>query len=512
MRSFWTFLLTASLSATLLCVVIADVAVAQAADAPEAPDAPDALDPVVGPEDARDTLQSVLASVYRSNPQLLGERARLREVDEAYVQARAQGRPSLTAGGDASLQASRSPGDGDNPFIPAGGDDWVDTQPRAASLNLVQPLYQGGRVKALKQQAGAGIMAARAGLDQAENSVFLAAANAYVDILRDEETARIRRNNVRVLTRQLSAADARFEVGEGTRTDIAQSQSRLAGAEAGLALADAQIAITRATFVRLVGRMPDRPAPLPRFVVPETLEQAIRLARENSPQLLAAYYNELAGEAAIDVARAARRPQVSLSGSVLRSRGTLLGFQDQDQTTLGASISMPLYSGGLNDSRVRQAKQSRTRLKFEARDTERAVTEAVTQVWARMDAAKRIRGTRERQVTAAEIAFEGVTLEQEVGTRTQLDVLDSEQETLDAQLALLNAERDYDASVLQLLAVIGVLDVDGIDLPVEAYDPNTYFTDIVQDDYARALDAVGLGRVESDARITQPEQIVDSGP
>jgi outer membrane protein len=435
-----------------------------------------------------DTLQTVLASVYRNNPQLLGERARLREIDENYIQARAQGRPSLTAGGELSLQATRSPVDGTNPFVPAGGGGWSDTTPSASQLIAIQPLYQGGRVKALKQQTKASIMAARAGLENAENNVFLSAANAYVDVLRDEETARIRRNNVRVLTRQLTAANERFDVGEGTRTDIAQSESRLAGAEAGLALADAQIANSRAIFVRYVGRMPDQLSPVPAFIVPDSLDQAIALARDNNPQLLAAYYNELAGTAAIDVAKAAGRPTVSLQGSLVRSRGTLLGFQDTDQATIGANVSVPIFSGGANASRVRQAKHAKTRLSFEARDVERIVDQTITQIWARMGAAKRIVATSQRQVAASDVAFEGVSLEQQVGTRTQLDVLDAEQETLNAKLTLINAERDYDAAVFQLLSTIGVLDADGIDLPITRHDPEAYFSDLRDDRFKRAGD------------------------
>lgn len=460
-----------------------------------------ATSPVSTPSQAvsdTDTLQTVLASVYRSNPSLLGERARLREVDEGYIQARAQGRPSLTAGADLSLQASRSPSGGNNPFIPAGQSGWTDTAPRAGQVAVVQPIYQGGRVKALKQQAKASIMAARSGLENAENAIFLSAANAYVDVLRDEETARIRRNNVRVLTRQLSGANARFDVGEGTRTDIAQSESRLAGAEAGLALADAQIASSRATFVRIVGRMPDQLSPVPAFVVPDSLDQAISLARNNNPQLMAAYYNELAGTAAIDVAKASGRPTVSLQSSLVRSRGTLLGFQDQDQVTIGANLSIPLFSGGANASRVRQAKQAKTRLGFEARDTERAVDQAITQIWAQMEAAKQIVATSKRQVAASEVAFEGVLLEQEVGTRTQLDVLDAEQETLNANLTLINAERDFDAAVFQLLSTIGVLDADGINLPITSYDPDVYLSDVVDDGFKDAFDRFVPERLRAD--------------
>lgn len=442
----------------------------------------------VQPAAGADTLQTVLASVYRNNPRLLGERARLREVDENYIQARAQGRPTVGLGGELSLQAVRTPATEPSFFNPDGGGGWAEGTPYTAQLSVVQPIYQGGRVKALKRQAKAGIMAARAGLENAENSIFLSAANAYVDILRDEEAANIRRNNVRVLTRQLTAANERFNVGEGTRTDIAQSESRLAASEAGLAQADAQLEISRALFVRIVGRLPNQLTPAPDFVLPVSLDQAMSLARNNNPQLLAANYNELAGSAAIDVAKAAGRPTLSLQGSLAGSRQTILGLSETDQATIGAQLNIPLFSGGGNASRVRQAKHVKARLSFETRDTERAVDQTVTQVWAQMGAARRIVETSKRQVAAAEIAFEGVSLEQQVGTRTQLDVLDAEQETLNAKLNLINAERDFDASVFQLLSTIGVLDADGIDLPITTHDPDIYFSNVVYDGFKEAGD------------------------
>ena len=462
-----------------------------------------------------DTLQTVLASVYRNNPQLLGERARLREIDENYIQARAQGRASISAAGEVSAQAVRTPvSDGGFFGPPTGG--WDEGIPSSAQVSIIQPIYQGGRITALKRQAKAGIMAARAGLETAENNIFLSAANAYVDILRDEEAARIRRNNVRVLNRQLTAANDRFDVGEGTRTDIAQSESRLAAAEAGLAQADAELEVSRALFVRIVGRLPNQLAPAPDFALPQTLDEATRLARENNPQLLTAYYDERAGSAAIDVAKAAGRPTVSLQGTFAGSRDTILGISETDQATIAAQLSIPIFSGGLNASRVRQAKNAKTRLAFATRDTERAVDQTITQVWARMDAARRIVETSQRQVAAAEVAFEGVTLEQQVGTRTQLDVLDAEQETLNARLTLINAERDFDASVFQLLSAIGVLDADGIDLPITTYDPNIYLSNIVYDGYKEAGDRLlpeavqKIGRQVPDI-ILSPAQLVVAG-
>ena len=466
----------------------------------------------------RETLLTALASVYRSNPRLQAERARLREIDETYVQARAQGRPQVTAGGEASYTVVRTPEQdfgadappgAENPFADLFGisSGTTDGTPYAAQLNVVQPIYQGGRVGALKRQAKAAILAARAGLESAENDLFLSAASAYVDVLRDTDAAAIRRNNVRVLMRQLDAAETRFEVGEGTRTDIAQSQARLAAAQAGLAQAEAALDVSEAAFARVVGRAPGPLSPAPDFVLPANLGEAVARARSNNPQLLAAYYNERAGAAAIDVAKAAGRPTVSLNGTASAAREQILGIDQTDQASLTARVSIPIFSGGANRSRVRQAKNARTRLAYETRDTERAVEEAVAQIWAQLQAARAVLASSRRQVEAAEVAFEGVTLEQQVGTRDQLDVLNAEQEVLDARLGVINAQRDVDAAGFRLLAVIGVFDADGIPLPVEGFDAGDYLAAIAHDGFERLRDRVTFQPVRE-----APEPRVEMGP
>ncbi|WP_418152008.1 TolC family protein [Litorimonas sp. RW-G-Af-16] len=161
-----------------------------------------------------ETLQDTLISVYNKNPRLQAERARLRETDETYIQARAQGRLSATASGSYARTEVRTPETPGSFFAPPGG-GWRGSDPLAGQVQVIQPLYQGGRVKALKRQAKSGILAARESLRATENSIFVSAAEAYVDVLRDEQAANIRRNNVRVLTSQLTAANARFDVGEG---------------------------------------------------------------------------------------------------------------------------------------------------------------------------------------------------------------------------------------------------------------------------------------------------------
>jgi len=426
----------------------------------------------VAPTLKAETFQEALISVYNGNPRLQAERARVREVDEGYIQARAQGRLTATASGSYGYSAARTPSD-DTFFGATGGS--VDDYPLSGQIQIIQPLYQGGRVKALKKQAKSSILAAREGLRNAEQSIFLSAANAYIDVIRDEETALIRRNNVMVLSRQQLAAKDRFDVGEGTRTDIAQAQSRQAAAESGLAQAEAQLQSSRAAYTRIIGHPPVDLQTVPKFEMPRSLPIAIGLARESNPQLLAAYFNEDAAGAAIDVAKSASRPVLSLNGSASTTYEQVLGITEAQQASIAAQISIPIFSGGLNRSSVRQAKHAKTRLAFEARDTELAVDQTVAQIWAQLDAARLSLKASRQQVTAAEVAFEGVDLEQKVGTRTTLDVLDAEQEVLNAKLSVVQAERELNAATFQLLTTLGVFDVEGIRLPIEAYDPTQNF-------------------------------------
>ncbi len=464
-----------------------------------------------------ETLQDTLISTYNKNPRLQAERARLREVDETYIQARAQGRLTSQIDGEFRRELIRTPnivGGPDNPAAILLGGGTIDGAPYQAQLSVIQPIYQGGRVRALKQQAKSDILAAREMLRATENSIFLEAANAYIDVLRDEEAAKIRRNNVRVLTRQLMAAKERFNVGAGTLTDTAQSESRLAQSEAGLAQAEAQLQMSRANYRRVVGRIPDGLSPAPRFERPRDLATAKKLALENNPQIIAAYFNEEAARAAIDVARAAGRINVSLAGNVGGNRNQTIGVPQADQASLAAQITVPIFSGGLNQSRIRQAKHAKSRLAFETRDMQWEIEQNVTQIWAQLEAADITLQASRRQETSANIAFEGVKLEQSVGTRTQLDILDAEQESLDARLAVIEAQRNLNAANFQLMAVMGVFDSQGLDLNVDRYDPSENFkavkyegliefTDAFMPEAAQKIGGQMVGLARSGVRSTQ---------
>ena len=418
------------------------------------------------------TLTEALAAAYRSNPALMAERERLLEVDEDWVQARALGRTSANANVDITPQIVRADaidflGDGlDN----VGGSETTGLVSRQAGVEVIQPLYQGGLVSASRRRARSGVQAARESLRDTEQELMRQVADAYADVVRNREAERIRRNNVRVLLQQKEASTARFEVGAGSRTDIAQADARLAQAEIGLAQARAQLSQSRDAVARLTGIAALDPAGVPRFALPTTLEEALRLSG-NNPQLQAAYLAQDAADAGVDVAKSNSRPKVSLNGQIGVLREQLGIPSDAESAQVTARVVIPLLAGGANRSRVRQAKSALNRANFEARETERAVAQNVRQVWSQIEAQTASILAARRQIEAAELAFEGVELEQEVGVRTALDVLDAEQELLEARLNNVDAERERDRSVFALLALLGAFDARALQLPVETLLP-----------------------------------------
>ncbi len=430
-----------------------------------------------------ETLEEALISAYQSNPKLQAERARLREIDETYVQTRAQERLTANLSGNINLNATRTPSlsipvPGFDSFITSGTD--VST-PAGGQLQIIQPIYQGGRVRALKAQAKAGILASRERLRGIETDVFVNVANAYVDVLRDEEASRIRRANLRLLMRQKEAADSRFELGAGTRTDVAQAEARLAGAKVGLAQADAQLQISRANYRQWTGHIPANLQALPVFTLPTTEAEAASLARANNPQILASVFQQEAGDAAIDAAKAAKKPVISLNATAGGQRWNSGFPSSSEQATIGAQVTVPLTTGGLNRSKIRAAENARTRLMFETRDAERQMDASIMQSWAALQAAEEALSASRVQVSAAELALEGVELEREVGTRTALDVLNAEQEVLEARLGVINSRSEVAKAGYSLLALTGAFDALALSLPTDIYHPEQNFNDVTND-------------------------------
>ncbi len=418
------------------------------------------------------SLDEAMIQAYNTNPTLQAERARLRATDEQRVQAQAGRLPTVSASASISRQHTES----SSTFVLGGqnltSQSTSDATPKNYSLTATQTLYQGGRIDGAIDQATAVIMASRENLRSVEQTVLVDAVTAFMDVRRDAQVVEIRRNNVDVLAQHLQAARDRFEVGEITRTDVAQSEARLSGAQAQLAAAQAQLSVSRAAYERVTGQPPatlDNPPEL--TGLPDNLADAAEFAFANSPQLRAAQFNEEASQHAIRIARGALRPEVSLQASASAARDSNFTGDERDSVSVMGRVSVPILTGGLNRSRVRAAVAQEEQARFQVREARRLVTEGVTNAWSGYVASLAVIESSRQAVRANEIALDGVEQEAYVGIRTTLDVLDAEQELLESRLTLVTAERDAYVAGFRLLQAMGAVSAEQLDLAVDYYDP-----------------------------------------
>lgn len=417
------------------------------------------------------SLEETLEMAFNSNPTLQAERARLRATEEIEVQARSAMLPNVSGSASITRQHTEST----STFV-LGGQQIVstsesDSTPKNYSITATQSVYRGGRTTGAIDQASAQIMSARELLRATEQSVLVDAATAFMDVRRDAEVVSIRRNNADVLARHLQAARDRFEVGEITRTDVAQAEARLSGAQAQLSAAQSQLATSRAAYERMTGQQPgtlEDPPALPGL--PESLGEAAELAFEYSPQLNSARYGEDAARHGIRVARGALMPEVSVSATASAARDSQFSGDERDSTQIVGRVSVPIFTGGLNRSRVRAAVAQEEQARHQVNEARRQVTEGVTIAWNGYVTSLAVIESSRQAVRANEIALDGVQQEAYVGIRTTLDVLDAEQELLESRLNLVTAERDSYVAGYRLLQSMGLLSAEGLGLSVQVAD------------------------------------------
>jgi outer membrane protein len=418
---------------------------------------------------AADTLREALVSTYRTNATLTAQREALKATDATVAIARAAGRPQLNAVTGLNRNLSRR-------GIPDSGGD--ATLSVGADLSL--PLFTGGRVRNTVEGAKTRVEAGRATLRAVEGDVFTEAVAAYMDVIRDRAVVELNNNNVRVLTTNLEATRDRFEIGDLTRTDVAQSEARLQQGRARLATAQGNLTASEAVYRRVIGNPPGELAPPPPLPpLPATEDEAVRIALGDNPDLIAAQRVAVAAGYDVRVARAGRLPTVSgvLSGDYLNELGATdsgigVDTNPQTQTSVGLNATVPLFQGGLIGGRVRQAQALQGQAFEQVVGTERAVVAATRAAFANYHAAGEAIRAQTVAVQANELALEGVRAEQSVGTRTVLDVLDAEQELLNAQVLLVTARRDHYVTGFQLLNAMGQAEAN--DLGLEGgplYDP-----------------------------------------
>lgn len=422
-----------------------------------------------------DTLQEALTAAYQNNPTLAAARANQRATDEGVPIQKAAGRPNVTATGqylEFVKQSSTS-------FISP--DRAVNGQ-----LNLGVPIFSGGAVKYGVRGAEARVEAGQADLRGAESDIFTQVVAAYMDVLRNQALVGLQANQVDVLGVNLRATSDRFEIGDLTRTDVAQSQSRLALAQGNLRSAEAGLIAARETYAQLTGLVPDDlqpPPPLPGF--PASVNDAVDIALASNPDILAAKSRAKAAGFDVTVAGAGRLPRVSVvtGGTYNNYLGSLGGVgtggaavaapQTSTAAQVGVQLNLPIFQGGLPAAQRRQA-QARSAAALEQEiGVERLVIAQVRSAWSSWQAATAVIAASQTAVDAATLSLEGVRAENSIGNRTILDTLNAEQELLNARVQLVTARRNAYVAGFQLLAAMGRAEARDLGLVDEGllYDP-----------------------------------------
>jgi outer membrane protein len=437
--------------------------------------------PVAVDYGAPQTLRDALVRTYQSNPTLAAERQSLRQLDESVDIARAAGRPSVSvnAAVNQDLLSINTNGRG----IGRNGRDFN------AGADVSMPLYSGGRVRNSVRAADTRVEAGRHDLRATEGDLFTEAVAAYMDVIRDRSIVQLNQNQVRVLETNLQATRDRFEVGDLTRTDVAQSDARLALARSQLALVQGRLRGSEENYRRVIGENPEDlqpPPPLP--TLPGTNDQATQIALGNNADLASIATQARAAGYDVQVARGARLPTISAVGSSVYRNS--LGRADEAANVpegtlpnsvtsagIGLTLRMPLYQGGAAASRVRQAEAFRGQLLEQGVAVERAVISTTRGAYATYRAALEAIDSNEIAVAANTLALEGTRAEQTVGTRNVLDVLNAEQELLNSQVLLVTARRDAYVAGFQLLNTMGQAEADDLNLDGigPLYDPTVNY-------------------------------------
>jgi TolC family type I secretion outer membrane protein len=417
-----------------------------------------------------DSLDDALVSAYTTNPTLDAARAQLRAIDEGVPQALSNYRPTVTGIGsigksDVTTKSSF--------FSQSAG-----LTPRAATVDINQPVYRGGRTEAQTDQAENTVYAGRSQLLATEQDVLLAAATAYADVYRDQAVLDLNINNEQVLRRQLQATQDQFQVGEVTRTDVSQAEARLAAATAGRIQAEGNLESSRAVYLNVVGVAPGKLTEPPALKdLPANREEAIALS-ENNPTVIAANFTELAARDNVHLASGELLPTVSLDAQYDHQDETSSLNSFGESTSITAQMSVPLYPGGATYSRIRQAKQTVMQRRKEIEAARRNASQQATQAWDLLTAARARVKSFEAQIRANEIALEGVRQEATVGSRTVLDILNAEQELFGSQVNHVTAQHDTFVAGMQLKSAIGQLTAKSLALPVKYYDVEEHYKEV----------------------------------
>ena len=401
-----------------------------------------------------ETLQGALAKAYLSNPTLTGARAEQRANDENVPIRKAQGRPSIGANAQFQELVVRP----SNQFL---------TPHRSANVtgSIDVPIYQGGVVRNNVKAAKTRVLAGQANLRGTEASIFSQVVAAYMDVIRDSAIVSLNMANVNALGVNLQATSDRFEVGDLTRTDVAQSESRLALARSDLQRAEATLIASRENYIALVGAVPDDLQPPPQLPgLPASPELAVQVALADNPDILAAHKAREARGYDVRAAKGTVLPTISAFSQGSYTDYLTHDLQANKQVAVGATVTLPLYQGGRPAAQTRQAQALQSQAIEQEIEAERSVVAQTRSAYASWQAAAQSILSNQKAVEAANLSLEGVRAENSVGSRTILDILNAEQEALNAKVQLVSARRNAYVAAFSLLAAMGHAEAKDLNL------------------------------------------------
>jgi outer membrane protein len=418
-----------------------------------------------------ESLLEALAATYGYNPRLDAQRAFQRGTDEEVSRAMSGYRPTISANADVGIERSDT--------RPSSAQDGV-TKPRGYGVDLVQPLFRGFQTYNAVNSAEATVRSEREVLRDVERIVLLQAVTAYMDVVRDQELVRLNENNVNVLTRELKASQDRFEVGEVTRTDVAQAEARRADAVSRLDAARANLRTSRGAFQQVVGHPPSDLAwaPPPDEHLPSSMQEAIAICNNEDPLVVSALYREQAAKYLVDRIRGELLPTVQLEANYTDRFNSSKFVSESEGASLVGRAIIPIYQAGDVSARIRQAKQNHIGFMQQIEQVRSEQQQVLVSAWSQLEAARAQLESDRVAVESNKVALEGVREEEKVGQRTLLDVLNAELEYLNSQVALETDRRNLVVAGYTVVAAIGRLDAAWIGAAANVYDPVVHYKEV----------------------------------
>ncbi len=437
---------------------------------------------IAGPTPAlADTIEAALVRAYQNNPQLNAQRAQVRSTDENVPQALSGYRPKVAVTGSVGYQyTDTNTTSGGSPTAIVRTEIHGANAPRSAGVTATQNLYNGNQTANKTRAAESQVSGAREALRVMEQRVLLQGATVYMDYLRDSATLEVQRSNVRVLEQTLKQTRDRFNVGEVTRTDVAQSEAQLAAGNTQALTAESNLTTTRSNFRRIIGNEPSNLAPgspVDRFL-PGSLASAVSLSLVENPNVTAGMYGIDVNYLQVKINEGALLPTINFQVAATQSyEQTMTVFRSFGASAV-ASINAPIYQGGAEYALIRQSKENLAQQRLNLETTRDQTRATVVTAWGQLQAGKAQVQSAQAQVTASEIALNGVREEAKAGQRTTLDVLNAQQALVNARVALVTAQHDRVVASYSVLSAVGRLAPQVLGLNTTVYDPSVHYQQV----------------------------------